>query len=79
MIETPPYCIFSNSSITSITHLSRHLSQAKLLSTSMLRHVVIDVIDKLTKKHSMGGRYVSNSTKKEGKKKYLKKIFANKL
>ena len=49
--------IFSNfltSSITSITHLSRHLSLCKYLATNELTALVIDVIDDLTKKYSRG-------------------------
>ena len=44
----------SITSITSITHLSRHLSLSKRLATNELSALVIDAIEELIKKYSRG-------------------------
>ena len=51
----------SITSITSITHLSRHLSLSKRLATNELSALVIDVIEELMKKYSRGALSSRNS------------------
>ena len=58
---------FLHSSITSITHLSLHLSLHNQLALNRLTPKVIDVIDKMTKKHRGGGNVIELYHPSKGK------------
>ena len=62
---------FLTSSITSITHLSRHLSLSKRLATNELSALVIDVIEELMKKYSRGALSSRNSLRSCWVRKYI--------